>query len=707
MKYTIIKTLLRIAVFTLVLLPIVIPFSEKEVERQPPTTLTVWIDANIPLLEAREKKAELILRRKLQLDPAVEIVFKKWGSVTQTPLEDHEELLSQLGTSSGAQVIVGDSNLWGPSARKFRQAVVNLSESSALRLLVLAPEDLELRPKKSESSKFLALSELSAPQLNFLSEPTQLSLDIIGQLDANEKISFEVILRSGEALLASHILSVTANDAGIVDTVVTVPLQFTRAQQQLLTAEIKTEFALPPLHIASTPVSVVHSKTTVLHVGVGPDWSLRNMRTKLKFWPNLDLLSYYILREVSDDLRIPSSQLSLIEFPAEKLFGEQLPNFHGVLAQNFAFESYLNTPDSQNLFEYVNNNGGRLVFQAGPLSFLGRDSNIAQLMPCSNQPTFDNKNEYRWQPGKNRLLAESQFENAVSNIISRQTAIGCKPKPGALILAETADDARNPTVIAYPVGRGLVVAFLAGDWHTAAAQAEARTATQRAHRVYALDASEHLFQWMVEFLQRRQDSGLRPPHFAGPRLYRNDPMVAVKSRGGIPSDALLMGQGAAFAEIAASPAWLPQIGVEAIRWKRPLTAGAAFANRSFGQQTFTETRAPELLFQQAGLNWLTAESAGSERQAAATAPLSWPVIEGTSRAGEQLKNPVLFPENLSIAGNNFFAAVKVLKGYNDRQTIPLLQAYPWLMALALFLLALEQLLSRLAPREELRAQNRQ
>lgn len=698
MKYTFIKTLLRIAIITLIALPVIIPFAERSVEKHPPTTLTVWIDNNIPLPDSAEKRAELILRQKLQLDQAVQIAFKKWGSPLQTPLEDHEELLSQLGSTTGAQVIVGDSNLWGPAARTFHQTILNLAEKNTHRLLVVEPEELHLRAQDETTSKFLALSELSAPHLNFLSEPTQLSLDLIGKLSPNESLDFEVVLRSGESLLASHTLTVTAQESGVVDSVLTVPLQFTRAQQQLLTAEIKSEYAVPPLNIASTPVSVVHSKTTILHVGVGPDWSLRNMRTKLKFWPNLDLLSYYILREVSDDLRIPSSQLSLIEFPAEKLFGEQLPNFHGVLAQNFSFESYLNAPDSQNLFEYVNNNGGRLVFQAGPLSFLGKDSNIGQLMPCSNQPTFDNKTEYRWQPGKSRLMAESQFETAISNVISRQTAIGCKPKPGALVLAETADDARNPTVIAYPVGKGLVVAFLAGDWHTAATQSEAATATQRAHRVYALDASEQLFQWMVEFLQRRQDSGLRPPNFAGPRLYSNDPLVAVRSRGGIPTNALLSGNGPGFADTVATPVWLPQLGVEAIRWKRPLTAGSAFATRPARQPLFTAESEPEFRFQRAGLDWLAAESAASSKMTTGAGTLTWPVINGTLRDSEQLKNPVLFPDNVQKAEGSFFAAVKILSGYKDRQTIPLLEAYPWLMAFALFLLAIEQLIGRMAPR---------
>lgn len=252
-----------------------------------------------------------------------------------------------------------------------------------------------------------------------------------------------------------------------------------------------------------------------------------------------------------------------------------------------------------------------------------------------------------------------------------------------------------PTVIAYPVGQGLVVAFLSGDWHTAAAQSEAGTATQRAHRVYALDASEQLFQWMVEFLQRRQDSGLRPPHFAGPRLYRDDLFTAVRSRGGIPTNAILSGRGAPFEGTVATPVWLPLLGVEAIRWKKPMTAGAAANRTSSGLLANAEE--PSFAFQRSGLDWLTADSATAGQGGTATAPLSWPVIEGTARAAERLKNPILFPERLLEAEPEFFAAVKVLNGYKDRRTIPLIEAFPWLMALALLLLAIEQLIGRLSP----------
>ncbi|MBM3381611.1 MAG: hypothetical protein FJY29_04130 [Betaproteobacteria bacterium] len=689
-----IKIILRIAILALVILPVVVPFLEKSIDRQPPARLTVWIDANLPRSDTDEKKAEQRLRDKLSLDRDVLIGFRTWGSATQTPLEDYEELLAYLKTATGPQVIVGQANLWGAGARNFRRSVEQLTENKASMLLMMRPEELGWKQRSNTPERYLVLSDLSAPQLNFLGEPTQLSLDIVGRLQPQEKQNFEVVVRSGESVLASQPVSVQADANGVVNTIENIPVYFTRAQQQLLTAELTSELSPVPLNMASTAISVVHSKTTVLHVGVGPDWSMRQLRSKLKFWPNLDLLSYYILREVNDDLSIPSNQLSLIEFPSEKLFGQQLPNFHGVLAQNFAFDTYLNSRDAQHLFEYVSANGGRMVLQAGALSFLARDSNIRDLMPCENVPTFDFENEHRWQAGKSRLMAEPQFETAVSSIVTKQTALGCKPKPGALVLAQTADESRSPVVIAYPVGKGLVLAFLAGDWHTSSTQREATTAVQRANRVASLDASEFLVQWMVEFLQRRQDSGLRPPQFAGPRIYRDDPLHAVRSRGGLPARALLQGRGESFGAKIASPVWLAHLDVEAIKWQQSIGARLNSGTPPSGILPGSDaTLAPR--FEPLGLNWQMSEASLGAPAGHTPRALVWPVLEGTSRTRETLPNPTLFPQELFKASGDFVSSLKKINEFREQRMIPILEAYPWLLALALALLALEQLLGRL------------
>ena len=690
--------IIRPIIVLLILLPLIKPFIEKSIDREPPKLITVWVDAGLPWTDTDERSAESRIRTKLTLESAVKLNFRKFGAPNQSPVQDYEELITQLSATEGKQIVLSSGALWGPAARNFLRRIKDLTNSSGRHILLMNSKDLDLRPRRATPERFLALSELSAPQLNFLGEVSQLSLDITGRLNANERLQVEVIVRSGEALLTSKPVAVTADATGLVNTIENIPVHFTRAQQQLLTAQLSTDISPVPLNIASTPVSVVHSKTTVLHVGVGPDWSLRSMRTKLKFWPNLDLLSYYILREVSDDFTIPSSQLSLIEFPSEKLFGEQLPNFHGVLAQNFLFDNYLNQRDTQNLFDYVNTNGGRLVIQAGPLTMVGRDSKISELFPCENLPRFENDKPRRWKVGKNRFISEAQFETAVSQIVTHQTAIGCKPKSGALVLAETNDDPPSPVILAYPVGKGLVVAILAGDWHTAGTQSAADNPTQRAHRVYTIDASEHLFQWMIEFLQRRQDSGLRPPQFAGPRLYRDDPIHLVRSRGGMPERSTLLGSGQGFEGTAGRPSYLANLGLEAVVWERlasraELTNASSFFNMP-ATASSDLTRAPR--YESVGLNWQMSAAETLPRLQQGQRPLVWPVFDGTSRDRENFTNPALFPSELTTITPEFAKSLAQVQEAKDVRLLPILRAYPWLLALILLLLAVEQLMSRLA-----------
>lgn len=704
MKSNLIKYFLRALILLMIALPLAVPFIETSVDRQPPKNLTVWTDFSLKWNEGEQNLAMRQLRSRLSLDSSVKINFRRFGSSGQTPIQDYEDLIAQLEASTGEQVVVAAASLWGPAARNFQREILRIAKGSR-KILLLTPQDLSLAPPRRNPERFLALSELSAPQLNFLGEPSQLSLEIVGRLDSGESQSIEVVVRSGESLLTSKSVNVTANAEGLVNTVENIPVHFTRAQQQLLTAQLSSELSPVPLNMASVPVTVVHSKSTILHIGVGPDWSMRNMRTKLKFWPNLDLLSYYILREITDDLSIPSNQLSLIEFPAEKLFGVQLPNFHGVLAQNFVFDSYFSSNDTQNLFDYVNSTGGRLVIQAGPLSFLGSDSRIKELSPCENSPEFQFDKPRAWRVGKNRFLSESQFEAAVGQIVTKQNAIGCKPKAGALVLAETDEDQPSPMILAYPVGKGLVVAILAGDWHTFATQTPADSATQKAHRVYAIDASERLFQWMVEFLQRRQDSGLRPPQFAGPRLYRDDSLHLVRSRGGMPENSLMQGLGQGFVGLVGRPLWLSRLTLEAVSWDKWNANSTLPSQVMGGPGTLSpqeSARAPR--YESVGLSWQTGNSSGlpKQNQGQALKPMTWPLFDGTMREREWIANPALFPKELTKITPELTDPLSRSKQLTEQRVIPLLNAYPWLLALLFALLAIEQLIVRLAPEKSVK-----
>ncbi len=669
--------LLRLSLLALVFLPVYKPTVRSENEFNIPVPVTLFATPNIE----RNLTLDAALTRKLKehFGKNLNFEWRVFGQPENSSIEDFEDLGMQISTAKGSIVIFSDPLLWGPAARKFNQKLRKTAAWEEGRISWISPAEF-MKTGSLNASRFLGLSDVFLPKLSFLGEESIASIEIQGIINPNEKYDTEIVLRSGDALLTSRTVSLVADAQGIIDTVIPVPVHFVKAATQIITANLNSPLAASTLSSASTSVTVMHSKTTILHIGVGPDWSLRNLRQKLKFWPNLDLLSYYILREASDDMSIPSSQLSLIEFPSEKLFGTELPNFHGVVAQNFLFDQYLNPRDSENLIQYVRN-GGRMVLMAGPLSFVSRDPSILALSPCKNTPELDLKNVYHWDQGSTRLSANNDFQNFIKEISSHATAIGCEPKEGSIVLART-KEGDHPVMIAQPLDKGLVLTLLAGDWHTYYTQVEVKNEASRARRIITSEATEHLFQWMVEFLQRRQDSGLRPPDLSGPRLYDGDNFFLVNARGPLRLDSSLMLIRDGTTESEGQSMHLPFLDTDAARFNQNLSgttpkSGLNVLN-SVAQAAVPRKTALHLEFK--------GDPSPVKR------PGIWPLFNGTSKQSESIPNPIVFKDIPSFSNGTSLTSVQQ-NASHSQQEVPLLKAYPWLLALLLCLFALEQFLS--------------
>ncbi len=113
---------------------------------------------------------------------------------------------------------------------------------------------------------------------------------------------------------------------------------------------------------------IIRDKIRVLHVVGRPSWDPRFLREILKNDPNVDLVSFYILRNVSDTPGVTDQELSLIPFPVDKLFGSEIETFDVVVFQNFDFAPYRVGRYLQKLADYVQN-GGAFCMLGGDLSF--------------------------------------------------------------------------------------------------------------------------------------------------------------------------------------------------------------------------------------------------------------------------------------------------------------------------------------------------
>jgi hypothetical protein len=190
-----------------------------------------------------------------------------------------------------------------------------------------------------------------------------------GQLVASQTVTLPD--GGGEQSLTLRVLP---QDVGYVTVEVRVP--------------VPVDDPLPGNNVDAVTLRIIRDRTRVLQLASHPSWDVRFLRRVLATDPNIDLVSFYIMRTGALPGPFRFSPLSLIEFPHEELFGEDLPGFDLVVLQNFTFGSLpsaLGSADDYraNLARFVEG-GGALAVVGGELSMLPwdcRGTPLGELLP--------------------------------------------------------------------------------------------------------------------------------------------------------------------------------------------------------------------------------------------------------------------------------------------------------------------------------------
>lgn len=132
-------------------------------------------------------------------------------------------------------------------------------------------------------------------------------------------------------------------------------------------------------------INAVRDRLRVLLVSGEPHPGERVWRDTLKSDPAVDLIHFTILRLPSSQDPTPVGQLSLIPFPTERLFAEQLDDFDLVIFDRYSLRGVLEMRYFDNLLAYVRD-GGALFVANGP-EFAGEFSlartPLAEVLPAA------------------------------------------------------------------------------------------------------------------------------------------------------------------------------------------------------------------------------------------------------------------------------------------------------------------------------------
>jgi uncharacterized membrane protein len=166
-------------------------------------------------------------------------------------------------------------------------------------------------------------------------------------------------------------------------------------------------------------IKVVRDKIRVLQVAGRPSWDERFLRRLLKRNPNVDLVSFFILRTPTDLTLVPPGELSLIPFPTRELFTEALPTFDLVIFQNFDYRPYEMRQYLSHVSRYVRDHGGAFAMVGGELSFGSggyAGTEIAEILPVELPP-----------PGEKRLLHPEPFRPVLTDAGRRHPILRLTP----------------------------------------------------------------------------------------------------------------------------------------------------------------------------------------------------------------------------------------------------------------------------------------
>jgi len=255
----------------------------------------------------------------------------------------------------------------------------------------------------NESFKDLSIQSLSAPDFGFVYQPIHLTVSLNASSMGNKNIP--LVLKEGENILISKMVEIREGQADYK-----VELQFTPRDlgQRVysLSVPLFAGESIASNNRRDFQVKVIRDRTRVLHLNGRPSWDSRYLREVLVSNPKVDLLSFFILRTLSDDVAAPTSELSLIPFPSNLLFSDYLNSFDLVIFQNFRFESFIDKNLLGNIKNYVQK-GGAFLMIGGELSFQGGGYDrtpIEDILPVSMQKAGQNYSNEEFKPAVEKKL---------------------------------------------------------------------------------------------------------------------------------------------------------------------------------------------------------------------------------------------------------------------------------------------------------------
>lgn len=239
-----------------------------------------------------------------------------------------------------------------------------------------------INPVTQENIYDVWIDDIESSEVTFLRYPFSIDVSIKSSNKDNLKIPVSLYQASKLIAIKEASFSNSTNEANVQFEV--NPLSLGRKIYSVSIPVLSDEI-ISENNQMSFFTDVIINKIRVLHVAGRPSWDVKFLRKALKRNPNVDLVSFFILRDPSDLVFASERELSLIPFPVNEIFSNELDTFDVVIFQDFHFQPYgIFGFHLNNLKDYVSRDGGAFLMIGGSNSFNGGNygrTSISEILP--------------------------------------------------------------------------------------------------------------------------------------------------------------------------------------------------------------------------------------------------------------------------------------------------------------------------------------
>jgi uncharacterized membrane protein len=421
------------------------------------------LDSKDPLIQKLNRDYDLrVFRFGTSLEPIAP------ASISQLKPQDQGtrllELLQTAASDAGAQ----------SGILLFTDGITNGDKKSLEGSPALPVPIFAVGLGETEGFTDVRIADVRAPEFAFRGR--ELKLDLTVQAYGLKGKTFPLYFNRGKNLITSRSISVDADTYEQKITLSFMPKEL-GTHSFSLSIPVQPGEQLTQNNQKEFKVDVQRDKIRVLTLSGSPSWNYRFLRMAMKQDPLIELVSFVFLRTPTDNVDVPENQLSLIPFPIDDIFLEELKNFDVLVFDDFSHRSYFNPVYLDKVRDFVRDGGGLAMF-GGSRSFDSggyADSSLKDVLPVE----LDGKGSYQTQSTVQAVLTASGKAHPVTRLLpdpkSNQEAWAKMPPLTALNQVRSArgetllsaggngSGAAAPLLTIGRFGKGRTLAFMSDD----------------------------------------------------------------------------------------------------------------------------------------------------------------------------------------------------------------------------------------------------